>query len=191
MGCFSWLDCKTGKQIKISARPVYVLIPKQYGGGHIIEPYYDGYGHFGGYDIFDLVARWNKDTLNAGYLEPLPKMNDYGGLWTWDIEDLHKAGKTEKEIKALDNAARREYWQRARRARATLLNTMRDYKRGLSDETMYRKYGDDYEREIGISISCYDRQNARLPFPIKITYDASAVYEDCKPSKSDPKQGCN
>ena len=30
---------------------------------HIIEPYYDGYGRFGGYDIFELVVEWNKDHL--------------------------------------------------------------------------------------------------------------------------------
>ena len=27
---------------------VYVLIPKEFGGGHLVEHCYDGYGHFGG-----------------------------------------------------------------------------------------------------------------------------------------------
>ena len=66
MGQFSWLDCKTGEQIVDDKhRDVYVLVPREFGGGHIKETCYDGYGHFGGYDIFDLIANWNR-----GYLDP-------------------------------------------------------------------------------------------------------------------------
>jgi DNA gyrase subunit A len=51
------------------------------------------------------------------------------------------------------------------------------------------KYGDDFKRCIGIDIACYDEQNFTIPYPIKITHDANAVYEECTPSKSDPNQG--
>ena len=51
------------------------------------------------------------------------------------------------------------------------------------------KYGEYWLREIGIDIACYDEQNADLPYPIKITHDANAVYEDCEPSPADPCQG--
>ena len=65
MGQFSWLDCITEEQIVDDKhRNVYVLIPKEFGGGHIVEHCYDGYGHFGGEDIFDLVAYWNRDILS-------------------------------------------------------------------------------------------------------------------------------
>lgn len=64
-----------------------------------------------------------------------------------------------------------------------------DYKDGVSDRVMKEKYGDDFKRNIGIDIACYDEQNFTIPYPIKITHDANAVYEECTPSKSDPNQG--
>lgn len=64
MGQFSWLDCRDRSQIKDDKRvDVYVLIPKEFGGGHILEECYDGYGNFGGQDIYDLVAVWNKGMI--------------------------------------------------------------------------------------------------------------------------------
>lgn len=37
MGQFSWLDCETKEQIiDNKRRNVYVLIPKEFGGGHIL-----------------------------------------------------------------------------------------------------------------------------------------------------------
>ena len=61
MGFFSWKTSDTDRSIcnRYSSRetfPVYVLCP---GGGCIEETDYDGYGHFGGRDIYALVARWN------------------------------------------------------------------------------------------------------------------------------------
>ena len=41
MGQFSWLDCKTGEQVLDNVRrKVYVLVPKEFGGGHIEENCY-------------------------------------------------------------------------------------------------------------------------------------------------------
>lgn len=60
MGQFSWLDCITQEQIVDGrTRKSYVLVPKQFGGGHIVEECYEGYGVFGGRDVFQLVAEWN------------------------------------------------------------------------------------------------------------------------------------
>lgn len=73
MGQFSWLDCVTEAQIvDDKVKDVYVLIPKEFGGGHIVEHCYDGYGHFGGKDIFDLVADWNRKDLseNSDFIFP-------------------------------------------------------------------------------------------------------------------------
>ena len=117
MGQFSWLDCKTGEQVLDGVkRDVYVLVPKKFGGDHILETCYDGYGHFGYRDIYALVAEWNRPQLCTG--------------------------------------------------------------------------NDDIDRNVGIDIACYNEQNASLKYPIKITHDPNAVYEDCKPSLSDPNQGC-
>lgn len=64
MGFFSWLTCDTNESIsnRYSARgplTAYVLIPKEFGGGFIKETNYEGYGVFGGRDIFALIANWN------------------------------------------------------------------------------------------------------------------------------------
>ena len=64
MGQFSWLDCVTGEQILDGVcRKSYLLIPKQFGGGHIKETCYDGYGEFNEIDIYDLLPEWNKDMI--------------------------------------------------------------------------------------------------------------------------------
>lgn len=116
MGQFSWLDCVTGEPILDDVpRKSYVLVPKAFGGGHIEEGCYDGYGHFGGRDVYALVANWNAS------------------------------------------------------------------KRCVGD--------DEEDRHVGIDIACYDEQNRRLRYPIKITHDPNAVYEGCRASDGDPNQG--
>ena len=116
MGQFSWLDCIDKTQILDDTRAdVYALIPAAFGGGHLHETRYDGYGHFDCQDIYAVVARWNAPEKCNG--------------------------------------------------------------------------DDDHDREIGIDIACDDEDNARLQYPIKITHDVTAVYEDCQPSENDPYQG--
>lgn len=137
MGQFSWLDCKTQEQIVDNKeRDVYVLIPKEFGGGHIKETCYDGYGRFGGHDIYDLVVDWNRD-----YLEEYHKDHSFKCDW------LQNRASVEEALEKME------------------------------------------KREIGISISCYDEDNEKLYYPIKITHDPDAVYEDCDPSMGDPHQG--
>lgn len=139
MGQFSWLDCKTGEQVLDDVcRKVYVLVPKEFGGGHIMETCYDGYGRFGGHDIYELVVDWNREHLEEYQNDPSFECN-----WLQNCESVAAAFETMKK------------------------------------------------RDIGISIACYDKDNARIKYPIKITHDPSAVYEDCGPSKSDPDQGWN
>ena len=147
MGQFSWLDCKDNKKQILDnvLADVYLLIPKAFGGGHIKETCYDGYGHFGSKDVFDLVAEWNKSFIP-------------------EVVKLAEAGEWECTI-----------WNKE--------NMMRFYN---GEEFIPI----DYElRDIGIILACYDEDNARLPYPIKITHDETAVYEDCEPSLSDQDQG--
>lgn len=61
MGFFSWKTIDTHESISNSSSnrstfPVTVLCPD---GNHIEESDYEGYGIFGGYDIYQLVAQWN------------------------------------------------------------------------------------------------------------------------------------
>lgn len=65
MGQFSWKTSDTGEQVfcEDPKETVYVPIPKEFqdliGTDCLVEPNYDGYGHFGGRDIYALVAIWN------------------------------------------------------------------------------------------------------------------------------------
>ncbi len=68
MGFFSWETSDTGKSISntYSSRgtfTVYVPIPKEFGGGMLKEDSYEGYGVFGGRDVYALVAQWNFPEL--------------------------------------------------------------------------------------------------------------------------------
>ena len=168
MGQFSWLDCITEEQIvDDKTRDVYVLVPKEFGGGHIKETCYDGYGNFGGYDIYDLVAEWNREILSRTPNFILPH-------------------KVQKEFHGFSNDSGKvklNYWYK----HYSNLN--------LTKEEVIEKIKQDSNtnyfewRVIGIDIACYDEDNEALPFPIKITHNKYASYELCPPSKSDPNQG--
>ena len=123
MGYFSWKDCKDSKKRLIVGGEGYLLIPKEFGGGHLKAWCYNGFGDFGGCDVYELVYDWNKKYLT-------------------------------KEQKAAVK-------------------------------------GIEEKREKGIELACYDEDNARLKYPIKVTLDATATYEECRrASKRDERQGC-
>lgn len=150
MGQFSWLDCQTKKQVLDNVNAdVYVLIPKEFGGGHIHERCYDGYGHFGGEDIYVLAADWNRKYLSE-YPERLLKATKKNLLKFSHYETYTNLDLPLEEVKHL--------------------------------------LGSCY-RDIGISISCRDKDNESLLYPIKITHDKNAIYEECLPSPRDPDQG--
>lgn len=75
MGQFSWLDCayndKRHAILDNVDKTSYVLLPPEFScshGRHIKEDCYDGYGHFGGHDIYDLVVDWNRKYLSTANL---------------------------------------------------------------------------------------------------------------------------
>lgn len=176
MGQFSWLDCITGEQIVDNkVRDVYVLIPKEFGGGHIVEHYYDGYGHFDGVDIFDLVAKWNREILSEkpNYIFP------YAAKRAQYISERYKWDSDYSE--RIDLQIRNKSWYPA--------YSNLDLSVEEVVNTMESKWWNNEWRHIGIELACYDEDNEALPFPIKITHNPNAIYEDCKPSKSDPNQG--
>ena len=148
MGQFSWLDCVTGKQIvDDKKKDVYLLVPKEFReefGEYIKEECYDGYGRFGGYDVYDLIADWNKDFI--------PIMLQYAEHGKW------KGGLSKKDKERLQN-----------------------FYEG--------KPYDCEKRWLGIMMGCYDEDNRKLFYPIKVTYCIFKEYERCEPSLSDPNQG--
>lgn len=178
MGQFSWLDCVTKEQIIDNRRrTVFVLVPKEFGGGHIVEDCYDGYGNFGIHDIYDLVADWNRKYLSEHPEHVFPyAMNRKA--WLAEYQKTHPDYKEGIELTVADKGWYSAYADLGK-SRGEVVQYMKDNRCGFYPEW----------RSIGIDIACYDEDNASLPFPIKITYDASAVYEDCEFSPGDPNQG--
>ena len=194
MGCFSWLDCKDNRQIHIGDK-CFLLVPREFSdeyGEKIITSYYDGYGNFSGYDVYELSAIFNRKYINEYNLCDKPVLESFGGLWDSDKEKLRKEGKTEEEIAAADLAEQTRWYNLALNRYKMSVNRLYDVRDGkLSDDEMESKYGEEWLREIGIDIACYDKQQEKLLYPIKITHDDSIRYEDCENySLSDENQGC-
>lgn len=174
MGQFSWLDCVTNKQIvDDKVKDVYLLVPKEFGGGHIKETCYDGYGRFGGYDVYDLVADWNREYLSK---HPEFEFNHAKSRLEYvkNYQKTHPDYQEKIDIKVSDKE-----WYKA----YANLSKSRD-----EVAATITRYWSEW-RIIGIDIACYDEDNEALPYPIKITYNSDAVYENCSPSPTDPNQG--
>lgn len=89
MGQFSWLDCKTGEQVLDNVRrDVYLLVPEKFGGGHIVEHHYEGYGVFGGRDAYALVAQWNRPEECIGFDEEDRDVGIDIACYDWENESL-------------------------------------------------------------------------------------------------------
>jgi len=164
MGQFSWMFADTDNEEALNeGHSGYLATPT---GPSIFEPCYDGYGRFNGEDAYDLVADWNRSFLakNPDYLVP------QHGSWL-------KADGTWEKAEALPVSEFKWY-----KAYANL---------SLNREEVVKE-ADLYEyRYIGIDIACYDDQNAKLPFPIKVCKDpANAIqYYQLPASENDPNQG--
>ncbi len=175
MGCFSWKYCDSyrngdHKRLRIG-NEAYVVFPKDRGacglppGVTLYEPSYDGYGDFSGYDIYEIVADWNKPYITeANLIKPVRS--------TWSDDESGEA-----------------YYQAAVKRYEKSINRLRDFQDGERDEIMKIKYGFDWKRMIGIDIACYDDQNAALRYPVKICRFKKSVYENLPPSPGDPDQG--
>lgn len=67
MGQYSWIYSDSNKHVindKLS--DTYLLVPKPFQqkyGKAIYESCYDGYGNFGGYDVYGLIPEWNRDMI--------------------------------------------------------------------------------------------------------------------------------
>ncbi len=161
MGQFSWMYADYDNTIALQeGRMAYVSMPD---GGYVYEESYDGYGNFGWYDIYDLVADWNREFLSK-HPEYLVKQHGsilVDGEW----------------VEIPDKAIREFPWYEAY---ADL---------SLSPEEVVKASGIPEYRFIGIDIACYDDQNDALPFPIKICKHKPRNYFDLPASEGDPNQG--
>lgn len=163
MGQFSWkyTDMHNRSALKIFGK-AYIPCPD---GSTIYEGCYGGYGLFGGHDIYELVADWNKEYLSEGNIRKPDKML---------LENM-------KEMPAHYQKIMQFYQFKCKR--------LKDFVEGKSEEQMNELYGTDWKRNIGIDIACENEANAALKFPIKICKEKPESYEQYKASRTDPFQG--
>lgn len=169
MGSFSWYASDTRRAIRsgnYNPFPVYALRPD---GEPLLETNYEGYGRFGGQDIYDLVADWNRKYLaeHPGFL-----VVQHGRIWSEENHSFYPAGP--KRVDEFD-------WYPLY---ADLTKSRKDIERELKESgEVFWEY-----RHIGIEIACYDDQNMNLPYPIKLV-EKPVPYAAAAASKSDPGQG--
>ena len=193
MGQFSWIASDDKRPVLDDVyADVYLLIPAKFGGGAYHTDYYDGYGRIE-VDVYDAVADWNKDYLQKIYKkEGSPKLSDFSDkLSLWDKEGFERdLGRqaTEEELVQHGKVIQKQHYERAKKEFKRMLKRAEDFQT-LTDAEMKEKYGDDYKRLIGIDIACYDKDNASLPYSIKIVHEANMSYEQALPSMGDPNQG--
>lgn len=87
MGYFSWIYSDTGRQMLIGkVKDSHLLVPFKFRsvyGDSILEACYGGYGRFGIYDVYELVADWNRDMIP----EIIRRMNNHNwGAWDRKVD---------------------------------------------------------------------------------------------------------
>ena len=179
-----WTDCITKEYIiPNQRRDVYVLIPeflqKKY-GERIKEPFYQGYGEFGGYDIYNLVVDFNinmsiDEVLKLRGFQIIPP-NAVTGLWENEKEEMRKRGISEATIMKMDAERREINYNNILKQRELIRSEFINYK--LQDKII----GELPLRSVGIAMIGKEDDNNMLRFPVKITYDSKAVYEKCPAS---------
>lgn len=160
MGFFSFMTADTNKSItnvhsRYGALPVAVLIPKEYGGGYIEERSYDGYGEFGGCDVYDLIADWNYRYIN--------------------IPDLKKPLREE----FTDGKEGQMHYEGAFAEYELICSILADYQAGVKPRRMEKEYGGDWKWELGIYL-LMDENRTCLKYDLKIVELANKqlAYEE-------------
>ena len=183
MGCFTFtLADKPGKVLPYGGLG-YIALPD---GGFLASDGmrgYDGYGHFGSRDAFEVLAELNREHLTEEMVEPPADRNKYGGLYPFQKEDLAKEGKTPEEITRIEEDSRDKAYSRAQKRYAFEVARLNDYKNRVPDKEMCEKYGREYLREVGIDIF-YGPLGQKLPFPLKVVSCTNVQYDDLPPSDS-------
>lgn len=166
MGCFSWMFADTDNQKRlVMEKPACIICPDN---SIIVEREYEGYGVFGGQDIYDLVADWNREYLSQ---HPEFVVKQHGSVQGDDGKLLPFPDKRVDEFS----------WYPLF---ADLSKTPAEITEEMQKQEPYWEY-----RHIGIELACYDDQNAALPFPIKVCLKPYYKYEDLPASECDPDQG--
>lgn len=169
MGCFAWLFANNGKPLCMGSA-AYVYCPN---GDIITERDYEGYGKFGGCDIYNLVADWNRKFLSE---HPEFLIPQHGQILQPD--GSYKTAAPRR----VDSYDWYEFYKDLSLTPDEIVDKLNESK----SQSWKREY-----RSIGIDIACYDDRNAWLPYPIKIASrgDIEGGYNVLPPSNGDPNQG--
>lgn len=165
MGSFSWYTSDTHRAIRsVNPFPVYALQPN---GEPLFEKRYDGDGRFGGQDIYELVADWNRSFLAT---HPDFPIHQHGQIRVGDA----CCPTPPKRVETFP-------WYSLY---ADMTKSRKDIERELYESgTPFWEY-----RHIGIEIASGNERNFSLRFPIKLV-EVPALYEETSASKIDPYQG--
>ena len=167
MGLFSWMFADTDNKENLRIhKEAQVPCPD---GKVIICSSYNGYGSFGGHDIYELVANWNRKYLASHPEHGIPSKIDY----------LKGHPDYKDKRTKVSEMAWYPYYANLSLSPAEVV-----------EQTKSACNWEFFEyRQIGIDIACYDEDNEALPYPIKICKNANGGYDSFPASKSDPEQG--
>lgn len=186
MGMFSWIDVDGLQNITDEDNVVAMLIPEQHKeavgkifgvemGSNGVEGKYNGYGSIitkegTEVDIYDVTPFLNICcTTDRQYEDMLQYKTTEGNART----------RLNNTSKACTDEIRQAYKDGKIETIADIVNIITNHNVGIFNEF----------RSLGINLSCYDNDNARLPYPIKVTTDPSRSYENSNFSMDDPNQG--
>lgn len=171
MGSFSWLRAEhTTKRSNLTDGDKYkILVPKEFGGGYIVDVYYDY-----GYIFYDNEGEYI-DGKGQHYLaKEFTKGNEacdlYGVLAWWnDCKAIDEETKLEKDLDYVGSEKPTDMCSILKNGLTALQSN----------------------RCAGISVGCYDEQIDNLKYPLKlVSMSYKGTYEDCKgKSYGDNNQG--
>jgi hypothetical protein len=179
MGMFSWVDVDGSQNITDEDEKVILLIPNEHkeAVSKIFGTPIEGNGIEGKYDGYGSVA--DKNGTESDAYDVMTFIN----ICLTSEEQFNKICFYTSKLHPDECSPMKEVADEARQA----------YQNGeiksIDDlEVIANRFGTEF-RVIGITIGCYDEQNARLPYPMKWTLDESLTYENSLFSMSDPNQG--
>ena len=143
-----------------------ILINKTTGYAFIKENYYDGYGMFGTHDIFDVIVDINKGYIKEA-LEKQMKLN---------LE--HDKDKVSKEQLKREKAKYNFYLEIAEMVDKNSNEDEIINKFMKRNDMNYEFAKKEWKRYLGIQISCYQRDNELLKYPLKVVSSSRVIYED-------------
>lgn len=179
MGFFSWLTADTEESVTNrystrGARTVHLLQPE--GREPITEPSYEGYGEFGGIDVYDWLARQN---IAADQLVGIDHDTMRGIGITLAMGSYYRHAETGDLITIFNE-----------------IHPVVQAKYGLSVRNLHVRYDEPIAefggRNANEMVADGSLVSIDLPRPditIKLSHDANAVYENLPESQNCPEQG--